>query len=61
MCRPLKNQHILSIHEVYDFNDVFFVVTKHFDGFTLFDLINENKTLAEREVALVIRQLLLAI
>lgn len=59
--KVLDHPHIIRLHEIWEWNDVCFLVLEYCRGGELFHFILERKHLTEREAALIMKQLLSAL
>lgn len=57
----LDHPNIIKLHEIWEWNDVCFLVLEYCSGGELFHFIIERKHLCEREAALIMHQLLSAL
>ena len=56
-----RNPHIVSIHEVVEDEEAFYIVMDECDGGQLFDLLLRESSMTQKECKRIIRQLLIAV
>lgn len=59
--QQLNHPNLIELLDLYEDNEKFYIITEFYNGKTLKDIITDNESLSEKEIAMIMKQLLSAI